>query len=515
MMAMMKKIAITGANGYLGKHSIKKFVLNGWIVNGIVRREEVVKEIQTLGANPFLVKNFEINSLTQAFHKCSAILHFANVVCGTKELFEKVNIGGLRNILEAASLEKVSKIIYPSGLGVDRYEKEEWATNNYFWFKKRAEALIQESGLNYTIFRPSYILGPNDELIPDLLESMYDGIAYIVEEGNNPLQPIFVENATDAFLSAAEGNGAENAIYDMVGKQVLTMIDLIGMIHQRTVMLGYNLPTPTIEHVFAEEAIQKLDLCKEMIEVMKCNVISDPEALIQNLDINILPIEIAIDAAIIKKLEPYIIYPKNSAIVLLSGGIDSTTALYWARKKGYHPVALSFNYLHRPKREIEYTQKITNRLKIQLIEVVVPFIKEAIELRFNGYPVPSVINSPQGYIPLRNLMFYSMAAYHAETLGINIIIGGHLKQDNYKFFDTSSEFFQNLTQLINYSIKRDEKNKVKILIPFKDLDKKEVVKIARDLNVPLEQTWSCYYEGNEPCGKCSSCIERIKALKKN
>ncbi len=512
-MHSQNRIAITGANGFLGQHSIKKFVSSGWIVHGIIRREEVAEDIRKVGAIPFLVKNFDINDFKIAFQDCNVILHLANIVCGTKETFERVNVEGLKNIISAALQAGVSRIIYPSGLGLDRYEKESWATNNYFWSKKKAEELIQDSGLNYTIFRPSYILGPNDELIPDTLEQIYEGEIPIVGKGDKPIQPIPVESATDAFLAAAKGRGGDKVIFDLVGEKTLTMPDLIKIIHERMKHLGYNLPFPILNNITPEQAIEKMQLCKEMIDVMQSDVIGNHENLITKLNLTSIPIERAIDEAITEKLKPKKIYPDNSVLVLFSGGIDSTTALYWAINQGYSPIALTFNYLYRPKMEIEYTKKITKDLGIELIEVPVPFIQEAIEFRYNGFLVPSVINAPQGFIPYRNLLFYSIAAYYAEALGIQTIIGGHIKQDLNKFSDTSESFFKNLTQIINLSIVQESKTPINFLVPFKNLSKKEVIKLALDLGIRIEDTWSCYHEGDIPCGKCSSCIERIKALK--
>ena len=117
-MTESKKIAITGANGFLGQHTIRAAVLQEWDVIGIVRREEVIKEIEKLGAKPFLVKNFDIDNLEKAFKGCKAVIHFANVVCGSKKLFEEVNIE------KACDFHRIETELFPKSFTYRRLTRE-------------------------------------------------------------------------------------------------------------------------------------------------------------------------------------------------------------------------------------------------------------------------------------------------------------------------------------------------------------------------------------------------------
>jgi len=115
---------------------------------------------------------------------------------------------------------------------------------------------------------------------------------------------------------------------------------------------------------------------------------------------------------------------------------------------------------------------------------------------------------PEGFIPARNLVFYSNAAYYAEVYGCNCIIGGHLIEDTSNFPDASMEFFNSLEKLINKGKHQKDKSVIKFLHPLLKMNKNEVLKLAKKLNVPFELTWSCYYDGDQPCGLCSSCRKR-------
>ena len=507
-------IAITGANGYLGTNTIKTAKERGYSVNAIVRREEVVEMIDRLGAKPYLIKDFNITQLENAFKDCMAVIHFANIVCGSKDQFEKANIDGLKNVIIAAKNSEISRIIYPSGLGVDKYGERDWANNNYFYSKRKAEELLIKSNLHYVIFRPSYILGPNDELIPELIEQIYDGIVYITGDGTVPMQPIFIKDATSAFLNAAQGKGKDNVIYNLVGPQTTNMVKIIEDVLKIIKEMGLNLPNPKLQHISYEEAPKVLEICEEMVDVMKCNVVEDGSLTAKALNFTLSPLSSALKAAVFEKLMIKADIKENSAIILLSGGIDSTTALFWALQQNYEVTGLSINYKWRPKKEKEAIKKFVELTKIKLIEVDLPFVMVATDLRLEGYPVPSVENAPEGYIPLRNLLFYSIAAYFAELYGIKTIIGGHIKDDFERFKDATPTFFESLQDLIKHSNPNQDKQSVEFLFPLSNLNKIEVIKMANELKVPLDLTWSCYGDFETPCGICTPCQLRADAIKK-
>jgi len=507
-----KKIAITGANGYLGKNTIKLAIKNGWTVHAIVRRKEVIAEVEEMGALVYFLPEFDKKMYKGAFNDCSAIIHFANIVCGSKEAFEKVNIEGLKQIIEAAEEAKVKRIIYPSGLGVDKYGEREWAQNNYFWSKREAEKLLISSNLDYRIFRPSYILGPRDELIPDTIEQIIDGKVLIAGRGNIPMQPIFVENAVNAFLHAAEGVGEMNMIYNLVGPKKVTMNELVRLVIDAIKNLGLNIPEPVIEYVSYDQAPEKLEICKEMVDVMQCDIIEKGEETAAMLNFFLSPLDQAIEAAVKDKLVHENNNSRKKAIILLSGGIDSATVLYWAIKNDFKVTALTINYKWRPKKEIEVTKTLAENLGVPLIEVSAPYIQDAVDLRMDGFPVPSATYAPQGYIPLRNLVFYSIAAYFSTIYGCQFIIGGHLKDDIESFNDASKRFFNGLEKLIEISKHSRDDSDIELLFPFSDTTKTGVIKIARELGVPIDQTWSCYGDYEVPCGRCVPCMNRKKAL---
>jgi 7-cyano-7-deazaguanine synthase len=507
-----KMVAITGANGYLGKHTITVAVQKGWQVFGIVRRDDAAKEVESLGAKAVIIKDFNLDSLRKAFTGCNAVLHFRGVVCGSEELFEKINVDGMRVLVEAALEAKVSRIIFPSGLGVDRYGIEEWANDAYFYSKNKAEHILRNGKVPYIIFRPSYILGPNDELIPEIIDQIGNGIVQVVGNGKIPMQPIFVKDAVEAFLNAANRAGEDNQIYDLVGPKIINMHDLIIMVFKTMIELGFNLPPPRFKNIRFEDAPKELGICKEMVDVMRCDLTSDGDVTAEALSYNLSDLNEAIRAAVIAKMFPETKERRKSAIILLSGGIDSAAALYWAHHEDYSLIALSFNYYFRPENEKKAALKLAENLSIKIVEIPIPFIKESIDLRLEGFPIPSALHAPEGFVPSRNLVFYSIAAYFAGVYGCKYIIGGHTAADPNKFPDAAPSYFKSLEKLINKGKHNKDKTAIKILLPLAKMTKKDVVKFAKKLKVPLKWTWSCYSDGNQPCGGCTSCCQRREAF---
>jgi 7-cyano-7-deazaguanine synthase len=200
------------------------------------------------------------------------------------------------------------------------------------------------------------------------------------------------------------------------------------------------------------------------------------------------------------------------ALVLLSGGIDSAVALFWARRQGYKLFALEFEYHLRPRRERECSAALAAPTGASRIRVSVPFLYEAEDLADAGMKADHLRESPRGYIPARNLVFYAIAGYHAEALGAEFIVGGHNKDDAARFPDAGRPFFDGLTQLFARALWSPAGRAVRIALPLADKDKAATVKLGLELGVPFAHTWSCYEDAAEPCRRCPHCDERARAF---
>ena len=199
----------------------------------------------------------------------------------------------------------------------------------------------------------------------------------------------------------------------------------------------------------------------------------------------------------------------DRAIVLLSGGVDSAVTLWWARSQGYDVHPLTFDYFGRPKREHTAIDALVKAAGVPTVRSVpLPFLKEVDDLRPEGLGNPALEASPEGYIPARNLIFYSLAAYFAELEGIRYLIGGHNGTDPEAFPDAGPRFFNSLNRVFRLSLWSSETTPVRILVPLSGKSKEAVLRMGQELGVPFELTWSCYWDRDTPCGTCISCRER-------
>ncbi|MBP1596383.1 MAG: Queuosine synthesis [Acidobacteria bacterium] len=201
------------------------------------------------------------------------------------------------------------------------------------------------------------------------------------------------------------------------------------------------------------------------------------------------------------------------AIVLLSGGLDSAVALYWAKAQGWDLLPLEFEYYLRPGRERRACRDLCDRAGIRNgIFVPIPFLREVADTPGTEIDNPALAKAPQGYVPLRNLIFYALAAYHAELVAARYIVGGHNRTDCESFPDAGSEFWNLFNCLLHTAMWSHPQVQTEIVHPLIGLGKVEVLRLGMELGVPFELTWSCYHDAEYPCGACESCIERVQAF---
>lgn len=200
------------------------------------------------------------------------------------------------------------------------------------------------------------------------------------------------------------------------------------------------------------------------------------------------------------------------AIVLLSGGVDSAVALWWAKRR-WRVYALTFKFGGLNSNEAESARKLARLAKVvRHITVDVKFLKQISELRGRrdaaGQPRESY---PSTYIPSRNAIFFGIASYYAEIYGARYIVTGHLARD--PFPDSKPAYVKAMNVALSQGSWLGKKYRTKILMPFAHSSKAVILRIGAKLNVPLASTWSCHTNRKNPCGKCKGCISRSIAFK--
>ncbi len=205
----------------------------------------------------------------------------------------------------------------------------------------------------------------------------------------------------------------------------------------------------------------------------------------------------------------------DKALVLLSGGLDSAVSLYWAISQQWETRTFELDYFRRPERERNACAALRDHAGIgsgESIVLPVDFLREVVDIP-KHIPIGSrLLQSPRGYIPARNLVFYSLCLHYAEIFGIRYVVGGHNRKDSEAFPDAGTGFFRQLNAMLPSTLWSYAEIQTEILLPLIDYGKSEVVQLGHGLGVPFEMTWSCYSDGESPCRTCKSCAERGKAF---
>ncbi|MDF1646098.1 MAG: 7-cyano-7-deazaguanine synthase QueC [Legionellaceae bacterium] len=210
----------------------------------------------------------------------------------------------------------------------------------------------------------------------------------------------------------------------------------------------------------------------------------------------------------------------KKAIILFSGGLDSTTCLAIAKSEGYLCHALSFDYGQRHSIELKTAAHLAASFKIE--HHVFPLSLTQIggsALTDKNIDVPDYTGNsdiPVTYVPARNTIFLSYALAFAEVLGADTIFIGASSIDYSHYPDCRPEFFEAFQRMANLATKSSiENNPIQIRTPLLYLSKAETIQKGHLLGIQYKETVSCYQanQQGEACGRCDSCMLRKKGFK--
>jgi len=204
----------------------------------------------------------------------------------------------------------------------------------------------------------------------------------------------------------------------------------------------------------------------------------------------------------------------SKVVIILSGGMDSTTLAYDLASQGHELHALSFVYGQRHYKEILAAMETTKKLGIS--HFVVPIHQDLL----NNSALTGSEAIPEGHyadenmkktvVPNRNMLMMSMAIAYAINIGADTVAYGAHAGDHAIYPDCRPEFFtalQGVAALCHFE-------PIHLIAPYMGIDKGDIAIRGRDLAVPYGDTWTCYKGGETPCGVCGACVERAEAFEK-
>ena len=211
-------ITITGANGFVAKN-LRNFLSKNHIkVIAIARKTFQKHHTETVVYSKTLLEK----GLQNKLRNCDALVHLIGIGKQSSKYNFEDNVDLTKNMIKTCKKSGIKKIIYISGLGVTKNSR-----SDYFISKYKAEQEIINSGLDYTIFRPSYIVGKKDYLSKFILKQIKKGIVIIPGSGKYHLQPIFVEDVAKIIVESIYEKKFSNKILDLVGPEIIKFEDFV------------------------------------------------------------------------------------------------------------------------------------------------------------------------------------------------------------------------------------------------------------------------------------------------
>ena len=258
-------VAVTGANGFVGKN-VRKFLYKNKVhVLGISRKNfaKYPNEIKVQS------KNLLEYQLQKKLKNYDGLIHLIGIGTeSSRSTFEQINVDLTKNTIELCKKSGIKKIVYISGLGVSKD-----STSSYFASKYNAEQEIINSGLDYTIFRASYIIGKTDHLTKSLSNQMKKGTIVIPGSGKYRLQPIFVEDVAKIILESILEKKFSNKILDLVGPTKINFEDFVKLFskNMKVKLKKINLKAAYDEGTYSPESLDLLigDYTSDMKHLQK------------------------------------------------------------------------------------------------------------------------------------------------------------------------------------------------------------------------------------------------------
>lgn len=225
------RVLVTGASGFVGQHIVSELLNQEYAVSAVVRNPASFHRPEVAVYQGDILSP---KSLVPAMEGCNAVIHLVGIIAETRRAtFEQVHVTGTRNVIETAKNMGIKRLIHMSALGTRPN-----AVATYHTTKWQAEQAVRESGLEYTIFRPSLILGPGGEFTqmlrnwaqgkaPPFLFMPFFGRGFFGQSNPQKLQPIHVDDLARLFVASINMATTVGKTYDLGGSRAVTWRELL------------------------------------------------------------------------------------------------------------------------------------------------------------------------------------------------------------------------------------------------------------------------------------------------
>lgn len=286
-------ILVTGATGFVGSNVVKELVGQGYQVRGLVHSQKNLDRLKDLSVETVTGNITELDSLIKPFQGIKYLFSCVGIIYETKSAnFDSIHVLGVKNLVQLARQNKVEHFVHISALGTRPN-----AVSRYHQTKYEAEQEIINSGLTYTIFRPSIIFGPKDDFVNRFAKMLkYNPVFPLIGEGKSKLQPLYIKDLAKCTVASLNIVEARNKIFEIGGHQQMTLLEILEVVKR---FKGYgkrfhpHLPyQPVFNFVkLAEKVINKLPVTTDQLLMLKEDNICDNSSVEKTFKIKLSSLE--------------------------------------------------------------------------------------------------------------------------------------------------------------------------------------------------------------------------------
>ncbi len=286
-------VLVTGATGFVGSNIIKELVIQGYKVRGLVHSQKNLGRLKGLPVETISGDITDLDSLKRPFEGIQYLLSCVGIIYESKFAnFDSIHVLGTKNLVEMALQNKVQHFVHISALGTRPN-----AVSRYHQSKYKGEQIIINSGLTYTIFRPSILFGPEDDFVNRFAKMLkYNPVFPLIGEGKSKLQPVYIKDLAKCVVASLKTIETKNKIIEIGGPQAMTLLEILDVVKK---FKGYGrrfhprLPySPVFNLVrLAERFLSNLPVTTDQLLMLQEDNVCDTTAVEKIFEIKLTSLE--------------------------------------------------------------------------------------------------------------------------------------------------------------------------------------------------------------------------------
>jgi uncharacterized protein YbjT (DUF2867 family) len=231
------RVFITGGTGFIGPKVVHAIRARGHEVRALVRERSRGRQLESWGVELAEGDVTDLESIRRAVSGCEVVVHLVAIIQGRPEDFQRIMVGGIENVVQAAREAGVQRFVLMSALGTTEATKD---LVPYYGAKWQMEQIVKASGIEHVIFRPSFVFGRDGGVLPLFMRLAKAPVTPIIGAGTQRIQPIWVEDVAEFFAKAVDEPAAANRTFEVGGPDTVDWNELYARIKH---VLGKRRPT--------------------------------------------------------------------------------------------------------------------------------------------------------------------------------------------------------------------------------------------------------------------------------